>query len=183
MRVAVGSMNPVKIDAVREVLEGFYEDIEVFGTNAESGVREQPMGMEETIKGAISRAEQALMEGDLGVGIEAGLIEVPYTISGYFDVQFCGVTDGKRITLGSGSGFEYPKDVISEVKSGKDIGEIVSRISGIAEIGNKMGAIGFFSGGRLTRKELTKQAVLMAMVPFTHGAYMGKRNDEKGKMR
>ena len=165
MRVAVGSTNPVKIKAVEEVLRAFYPEVEVFGVEVSSGVSAQPVGVQETVQGAVNRARAALKQGDIGVGIEAGLIEVPFTLTGYMDVQFCAISDGEFTSLGAGSGFEYPPQVVREVLRGREVGEVMEKLSGIAEIGRKGGAIGFLSKGKLNRKELTKQAVLMAMLP------------------
>jgi inosine/xanthosine triphosphatase len=102
---------------------------------------------------------------DFGVGIEAGLIWNS-SVKNYFDVQFCAVIDkAGRITVGHGSGFQYPKKVIQEVKVGKSIGEAMEVLTGIENIGKKRGAIGFLSKNILDRTELTEQAVLMAMIP------------------
>ncbi len=164
MKVAVGSTNPVKIKATENVFKKFFKDINVFGVSVKS--KKQPIGMKETIEGAISRAEQALAHGDLGVGIEAGLVEVPYTITGYFDVQFCAVKDREGLTtLGCGMGFEYPKIVVEKVLKGREVGEVMEKISGIRDIGRKIGAIGFLSKGIIDRVSLTEQAVLSALLP------------------
>ncbi|WP_456474179.1 inosine/xanthosine triphosphatase [Candidatus Pyrohabitans sp.] len=165
MRIAVGSTNPVKVKAVEEVLRAFYPEAEVFGVEVDSKVKAQPLGMEETVHGAVNRAREALEHGELGVGIEAGLVEVPFTLTGYMDVQFCAISDGEVITLGAGSGFEYPPQVAREVLRGRTVGEVMEELSGIANIGRRGGAIGFLSHGKLSRRELTKQAVLMAMLP------------------
>ncbi|WP_297489673.1 DUF84 family protein [Thermococcus sp.] len=88
-----------------------YPDTEVFGADIESVVPDQPVGMEETIRGVINRAKQALEKGkaDIGVGIGAGVYPVPASLTGYFDIQFCAILDRERwITIGHGPGFEYP---------------------------------------------------------------------------
>jgi non-canonical (house-cleaning) NTP pyrophosphatase len=71
MRIAVGSGNPVKRDAVQAALsEATVESVAV-----ESGVSEQPWG-DETIQGARNRAERALGDDhDLAVGLEGGVAE------------------------------------------------------------------------------------------------------------
>lgn len=105
MKVAVGSTNPAKVEAVREVFLGIYGDVEVVPIEVDSGVPDQPVGLEETVKGAINRAKQAIekTDADFGVGIEAGLYRVPETITGYMDVQFCAVVDREgRITSATG---------------------------------------------------------------------------------
>ena len=107
---------------------------------------------------------------DLGVGIEAGLFEVnEFTI----DLQYCAIYDGEWLTLGCGSGFEYPPVVLDEVLAGKEVGEIMSRVAGVENLGEKQGAIGFLSKGMLTRTQLTEQSVFMALIPRMNPAYTG----------
>lgn len=166
IRAAVGSINPVKVQAVENVLKEFF-DVEVIPVDVESKVPKQPIG-EETIQGAINRARQALekTDADLGIGIEAGLFKVPFAKSGYFDQQYCAIIDrSNRVTLGCGPGFEYPEGVIKEVLQGKEIEEAMEKLSGIIKIGEKIGAIGYLSRGYMNRVKLTEQAVLVAMIP------------------
>ncbi len=167
MRIAVGSLNPVKVEAVAGVVERLFGGAEVEGVEVDSGVGAQPVGMMETVLGAVRRAKGALRAGgaELGVGIEAGLVEVPLTLTGYLDVQVCAVADERCITIGTGSGFEHPPEVVRAVLSGAEVGEVMERLSGVREIGRKEGAIGFLSGGRLDRRKLTEQAVFMAFLP------------------
>ncbi|WP_048149930.1 inosine/xanthosine triphosphatase [Palaeococcus ferrophilus] len=176
MRVAVGSTNPTKILAVREVMEELYGEVEVFGVEVESGVSHQPVGIEETLEGAINRAKRALEKGkaDLGVGIEAGIYPVPRSLTGYFDIQFCAVVDGEGwLTIGHGPGFEYPPYVIERIKEGVEAGVAMDELVGESGLKRKIGAIGFLTHGMLPRKDLNKLAVLMAMVPrMNEGLYM-----------
>jgi len=167
--IAVGSTNPVKVNAVRNVLSRIYGDIKVIGVKVDSGVSEQPLSEEETIVGAINRAKRArdAVDADLGVGIEAGLVKTPYTLSGYMDVQYCAIIDRRGvITLGQGPGFEYPKLVVRRIlREGKSAGEIFEEITGIVDIGKKIGAIGYLSKGFINRTKLSEIAVVMAMIP------------------
>jgi len=169
MRVAVGSENPTKVLAVEDIMKKIYGEAEVFGVKVESGVSDQPVGIEEVVKGAINRAKRALEAGDadLGVGIEAGIYRFPETITGYLDIQVCAIAspDG-RITIGHGPGFEYPPAVIERiigdgVEAGLAMGELVND----PELKKKIGAIGVLSKGLLNRRELNSIAVLMAMIP------------------
>jgi len=71
MRIAVGSGNPVKRDATARV----FPASTVVTEPVPSGVAEQPMGHNETRRGARNRAIAALRAGayNLGVGIEGGV--------------------------------------------------------------------------------------------------------------
>src|SRR5262249_41360296 len=74
--IVVGSTNPVKIGAVRAVLGPLVSAATIDGVAVQSTVPDQPVGDEETIRGAIARARAALVarRADLGVGIEGGVV-------------------------------------------------------------------------------------------------------------
>lgn len=169
--LAVGTQNPVKVSAVTQVIERIFRDeFKVIQVKVKSGVPRQPIGLRQTIQGAVNRAKQAVQavpDAVYGVGIEAGLTKIPETITGYLDIQFAAIVDSKnRVTIGCGSGFEYPPKVLNEVlRSKKEIGEVMEALSGIESIGERMGAIGYLSHGELDRRTLTEQAVLMAFIP------------------
>jgi len=164
IRINVGSHNRVKAEAVENVFKRVFGAVQVKLVDVEPKVSKQPFG-EDVAKGALERAKQALKDADYGVGIEAGLIWNEY-LKVYFDVQFCAVIDqAGKITIGHGSGFVYPDAVIAEVKKGRTVGEVMGEISGIKDLGKKEGAIGFLSFSLLNRRELTEQAVLMALIP------------------
>ena len=48
---------------------------------------------------------------------------------------------------------------------GGTVGEKMSEITEIEEIGHKMGSIGYLSDGMIDRTALTEIAVLMALIP------------------
>lgn len=173
MIVQVGSRNPVKVQATRNVLAKFYNHVTVSSVHVHSGVPDQPIGLEQTIEGSVNRAKEAYTpDCDLGVGIESGLLETPHTITGYVDMQWCAIYDGEKVTLGVSAGFEYPPTVIEEVLKGKEIGDVMDQLTGVEDLGEKMGAVSFLSQGMLNRTENTEQCVLMAMIPrLNEGVY------------
>ncbi len=162
--VRVGTDNPVKVRAVRQVFEDLFDRTRVKMTPLASGVPEQPFDQQAPV-GAMNRARAALQDADFGVGIEAGLIWDP-SVGDYLDVQYCAVVDRVgRVTLGHGPGFEYPPAVVAKAKAGATVGQAMAELTGIREIGSKYGAIGFLTERRMDRDALTEAAVLMAMVP------------------
>ena len=166
MKVTVGSLNPVKLNATRNILEKIYGEIDISSKDVDSGVPDQPFGLDQTIQGAMNRAKTAYSdECDLSVGIESGLMETPNTLTGYIDLQWCAIFDGKNITLGVSSGFEYPPEVVKEVLSGVEVGDVMDRITGVANLGTKKGAVSHLSRDMLNRTENTEQCVLTAMIP------------------
>ncbi|MFQ6012928.1 MAG: inosine/xanthosine triphosphatase [Thermoplasmata archaeon] len=164
VRVRVGTTNPAKIEAVERVLGRIFDRLEVQDRAVASGVPSQPRGAE-ALRGAVARARAARGEADLGIGIEAGLVPQEET-DVLIDVQFCAVVDrADRLTLGTGPGFQHPPVVLEAVEAGRSVGEALEALTGITDIGRQEGAIGFLTEARLTRRELTESAVLMAMVP------------------
>lgn len=161
IKIAVGSLNPAKVEAVRSVMERIYGQVRIIPKDVPSGVPEQPFG-DETLKGAKNRAKAALGDCDLSVGIEAGVFEM---YGDLYDIQHCAIIDQKGImTVGMGSGFRYPDSVTELVRNGKTVGEAVKIVYG-SEVGSERGAIGILSRGLLDRKGLTEQSVLNAMLP------------------
>ena len=82
-KVVVGSINPVKVAATAAVLRRIYgdgsnEEMVVEPVAVESGVSHQPWGNEETLRGALNRAQaaQRVSSATLGIGFEGGLLEV-----------------------------------------------------------------------------------------------------------
>ncbi len=164
VRVNVGSTNPVKVRAVRNVFARLFMMARVTGVDAAPRVREQPFEGE-AVEGAVNRAREALRDGDYGVGIEAGLFFIEPART-FLDVQWCAVVDKLgRVTLGHGPGFVHPPAVLERVKAGRTVGEAMDELTGRRGVGRTTGAIGFLTAGRMDRTRLTEDAVLMAMVP------------------
>ncbi|MGQ0536268.1 MAG: inosine/xanthosine triphosphatase [Methanobacteriota archaeon] len=166
VQVAVGSANPVKVEAVDAVLRRQFPEVVVRGVDVSSGVAAQPRGAA-TTKGAVTRAKRAAakIRADWGVGIEAGLVPDPST-GGLLDVQVAAIVDrAGRVTLGHGPGFLHPHEVLARVRKGETVGEAIGRLAGVKDIGRSEGAIGFLTRGTLDRTRLTESAVLMALVP------------------
>jgi inosine/xanthosine triphosphatase len=166
MKIVVASKNPVKLKATQNILKKIYPAVEVEDRDVDSGVPDQPIGLEVTVQGAINRARNAFSPYfDLSVGIESGLLEVPHSITGYLDLQWCAIYDGEKITLGVSAGFEYPPMVIEQVLDGREVGDVMDQVTGVDKLGQKTGAVSHLTQGMLDRTGNTEQCVLMAMVP------------------
>ena len=171
MIIAVGSTNPVKVNAVKKAFARYFGEIEVVSIRVRTTVSPQPITIEETIKGAVERGYNALKmvkNATYGVGIEAGFIRVPFTITGFFDLQLCAIVDeDNRVTLGASAAFEFPLEAVEKVLKGevKESEEVMEKIAGIKSIGDKIGAIGYLSKGFMLREDLGIQAVTSALIP------------------
>jgi inosine/xanthosine triphosphatase len=181
MLIILGSKNPTKMQATEIVFKKFFPnmDVKVVGLNVDSNVSTQPIQIENVINGAINRARNSKKFVDshksdylelpsFYCGIEAGLVSIPNTITGYLDYQFCAIIDNKdHLSIGSGSGWEYPSKVVKSVLADPslEIGTIMGKISGDPNIKYKGGAIGFYSKGLLSRALITQECIQMALIP------------------
>ena len=108
MNVYVATRNPVKLRAVRDAFTAWFREtrVDVRAVDPAPRLPEQPLG-EEVGRGAIARAKAAIESSDAewGVGIEAGLIQLPGS-ERWLSVQVCAIVDREgRIALGLGTGY------------------------------------------------------------------------------
>lgn len=165
MKVAVGSTSPVKIQAVKEAFREVFKKVEIVGVKVDSGVSSQPF-KEEIIKGSLNRAKNALKltSADFGVGIESGVTKLGEK---WYNLGFITIIHKEgRMGTGTSGWFECPQNVLEKLKDRKELGQAMSELTGRADIKKQEGAIGIFTKGKVTRKELYKHGVFMALATF-----------------
>ncbi|RLG59757.1 inosine/xanthosine triphosphatase [Candidatus Geothermarchaeota archaeon] len=181
MIIAVGSRNPCKVIAVKRVFEKFYREVLVKSVPVKPSVPPQPLSLLETIKGAVERGYKAILRikgATYGIGIEAGLMRIPYTISGYFDFQLCAIIDkDMKVTIGSSSAFEFPPEVINKLirNEATESEELFEKLTGIRNIGDKTGAVGFLTRGLVDREKLSEQSIISALIPRLNSDIYGEK--------
>jgi inosine/xanthosine triphosphatase len=174
MLIAVGSQNPVKIEATRiGTAQAFdVEEIVVVGVGVESGVSAQPMGDDETITGAAERALAALdamPEATYGIGLEGGVVSVR---GGLFTCAWCVVADRTgKMGLASTGRFQLPPAVSELVRAGKELGEADDMVFGRSNSKQNEGACGILTHGKLVRAQFYSPAVLLACIRFINQEY------------
>jgi inosine/xanthosine triphosphatase len=171
MKIIVGSKNPSKIKAVEKAAKdyAFLKRAQVLGVEVISGVSEQPLSMEETIRGAKNRARNAFkkVKADYAIGIESGFVKIAGAKSGYIENSVCAIYGGKDFALGVSPGFECPPKVMELVlKKGLNLNDACfeAGISKDKEIGKREGIVGFLTKGRKTRSAYTHDAIIMALI-------------------
>ncbi|KAB1192160.1 inosine/xanthosine triphosphatase [Haloferax sp. MBLA0076] len=172
MDIAVGSGNPVK----RRAVERAVPHASVAAVAVESGVSEQPVGHDETLSGAVTRARRAFDSGDydLGVGIEGGVAAVPSSDDSedeLYLIMWAAVTDGERIGRGAGPTFPLPDRIADRIRAGEELGPVMDEVLGTEDIAKNEGAAGAFSEGRITRTDALESAVTAALSPIRSDLY------------
>ena len=170
MRVLVGSANPVKIAAVRDVFEPYFPGAQVEGIETPSDVPAQPVG-DETFTGAENRARALVVlnaERTLGaqfcVGLEGGIAQ--YHARWFAFGAICIADTMGRRGFGVSPLFELPPGVVADLLGGNELGHVMDRLAGEHNTKQRGGAVGILTGGRITRRELYAQGVAMALIPF-----------------
>ncbi|HVX48266.1 MAG TPA: inosine/xanthosine triphosphatase [Candidatus Saccharimonadales bacterium] len=169
-KIAVGSKNPVKIKSVQQAFEALWPDEkwQTEGIDVDSGVSDQPMSDEESIKGAYNRARKALkaLGADYGVGLEGGLQK---TGEHWLDCGWVVVVD-KDGNEGIGSTIKMvvPAKMMELVHSGKELAEACDILFGQTNSKHKEGHFGLMTKNQITRTTGYKDGVIAALAYFVH---------------
>lgn len=172
MKVAIGTKNPAKVHAVQDTL--IHERLTVVSVTVESGVSDQPFSDHETMLGALNRAKAALeiTDSTLGFGLEGGVVE---TEVGLMLCNWGALyhTDGRQWVAG-GARFPLPDDVAERLKKGEELGDIMTSVTGDKGVRQKEGAVGIYTAGLVSRKEMFAH-----LVKLLYGQYLA--SDEQLK--
>ncbi|RMF29613.1 MAG: inosine/xanthosine triphosphatase [Candidatus Nitrosothermus koennekii] len=166
MLVAVGSLNMVKIEAVKEAFEEFYSNVIIKAIDARYNT-DQPLSLEDTVRGAIHRAKIAKGYAEFGVGIEAGLMSV---LDYHLNIQVAAIIKDD-IAIGFSPAFQLPKKLERLVLEGLELDKAVEMLYNIKDIGEKGGIIEVLSRNRINRKSLISSAVKMALVKIVNNEH------------
>jgi inosine/xanthosine triphosphatase len=168
MRVAVGSLNPAKIEAVRQAFALVWPENawEVQGTDVVSAVSAQPMSDAESIRGARHRATRALAqsEAEYGVGLEGGLHEMD---GKFFDGGWI-VVRHRNGQEGVGCSVRMPvhEEVMRHVHAGRELGEAIDLVYNVENAKQKQGHFGLMTDNLITRTSGYRDAVIVALSVF-----------------
>jgi inosine/xanthosine triphosphatase len=168
--IRVGSSNPAKLQPVHDVALTLFDAVEVEGVEIPSGVFDQPKSDEETLRGALTRAQGALLSGpaDYGVGIEGGIANLGGM---WFGFTWVVVVDRRgRAGIASSARFALPRAVADGIHAGGEMSKVVDRLVGTECIGRKEGLMGLLTDGRVTRSDGIVQALHFAFGRFLAAA-------------
>jgi len=174
MKIAIGTLNKAKNNAVEEIVRGIWSDAEFYSIETDSGIRAQPLTDEEAIKGAINRAKQAMIkvrssysvDADYAVGLEGTVHSNRY---GMFLHGWVAIIDKEHnIGLGQSGSIQLPKGIESRINSGEELGPIMQELMKDDKntIRHNEGTNGILTNGLYTRVKEFKDATRCALAKF-----------------
>jgi len=170
-RVAVGSTNPVKLEAVKAGFQSVFPEssLAFVSVDADSGVPSQPMGDAETRRGAENRAREArrlVPDADYWVGVEGGTEHAPGLPETMLTFAWVVILSSSRRGQARTAAFELPNAVAELVRAGMELGDADYLIYNTSGSKRRNGAVGLLTGDLITRQALYTPAVQMALIPF-----------------
>jgi inosine/xanthosine triphosphatase len=122
-------------------------------------VHPQPLSNEETLQGAINRANDCLDKTDspLAIGLEAGIVFLQNQV---YVCHWGAIVDRKQNTyFTNGPLILLPTEYHQNLLDGQNLEEIMHHSTGIGNLGAKEGAIGIFTQNLLNREQVLTQMV------------------------
>lgn len=175
MLVAVGSTNPVKVEATRQAFIQFFDTVDMIPVNVPSGVKPFPTSESETLQGAINRAHNTadkIPEAECAVGIESGIVEMD---GKKFVRTYAAILHEGVLVLGGSAAYEAPEPILSRIEPSTDASKrVIDSMMGRKDVLDKEGVVGVLTQGRLARSSILCDAVICALSRFVSPRYYGE---------
>lgn len=119
-KILLGTTSQSKLEIVKSVLQTDYEIVPI---DVESGVADQPLNEDTTIKGAVNRAKNAAgssQEYEFSIGLEGGLEKINNL---YYLVCVAALVDQNgNVYIGISNKLPLPNEVSEGIKKGEQFG-------------------------------------------------------------
>ena len=180
IEILVASKNPVKIRATREAFLSFYESVIISSMKIADidpkgdHLKAQPVGEDQTYEASRWRVKSARSHHsrfNFYVGIEGGVVLTPRNKPRI--IVYSSVGNDSFIETVRGCEIPLPQEFYKRLLSSPhlELGDLMNEISGISNIKQKEGAVGFLTQNVVTRYDILKQSVIMALIPFLNPEY------------
>ncbi|HEY4483581.1 MAG TPA: DUF84 family protein [Candidatus Paceibacterota bacterium] len=135
MKILLGTTSDSKINIVKT----FFQDkggVEIISCDVSSGITDQPLDLEITIRGATNRAKNALSlnnhNDDIGLialGLEGGLVLEKDRVYALVCVAVLLKPSGETY-IGTSSPISLPEEVSNRIAKGEQFGEVIREFEG-----------------------------------------------------
>lgn len=155
MKIVIGSYNNTKIQAVKAVFPHWT----VIPKDVPSHVSPQPIGDEETLRGAVNRAKagQTSEQNSIGIGLEGGVM---YLEDGLYLCNWGALVDiNGEVYTASGARIKLPKAFQKKINDGYELSTIMNEYTKRHDIRHHEGAIGIFTKNQVPSDEMFTHVV------------------------
>ncbi|WP_152657268.1 DUF84 family protein [Oceanobacillus sp. CFH 90083] len=153
--IIIGSKNPTKVEAVKNV----FQEFDVSSLEVASNVSVQPFSDQETRIGAMNRAMACIESGagTIGIGLEGGVMYVEDTLF-LCNWGALATEDGKLYTA-SGARIALPKEIENGLKTAGELSMVMDAYTKKENVRSHEGAIGIFTNNLVTRENMFTHVV------------------------
>ena len=172
MKVLIGTNNQGKVEGAKQAFEKFYKDVKVEGISVSSDVSDEPVN-DEIYRGASNRVNNLIkyskennIDVDFYVGVESGITN---QLGKWCIIQIAVVKDKSGYeSFGTGPAFPVPEKYVDEIIN-TDLGLLMDKIFKGNGLKNEKGGIAHLTNDVITRYDLTREAIIMALTEFING--------------
>lgn len=168
-KITVASKNPVKLSATLSGFQRMFpsETFEIQGVDAQSGVSDQPLSDDETLRGAQNRVASARAlqpDADYWVGLEGGIENKGLDMEAFAWMAI----ESKDGLIGKGKTaiFFLPPEVAKLINGGMELGEADDIVFDQKNSKQAGGAVGILTDNAIDRAGYYTQAIMFALIPF-----------------
>ena len=172
MKVLIGTNNQGKVEGAKQAFEKFYKDVKVEGITVSSDVSDEPvndeiyMGASNRVNNLIKYSKENNIDVDFYVGVESGITN---QLGKWCIIQIAVVKDKSGYeSFGTGPAFPVPEKYVDEIIN-TDLGILMDKIFKGNGLKNEKGGIAHLTNDVITRYDLTREAIIMALTEFING--------------
>lgn len=182
MKVLIGTANKGKVEGAKQAFSKFYENYEIEGISVESNVPDEPVnddilkGAENRVNNLIKYAKENKCKADYYVGVESGITN---KLGKWCIIQIAVIKnkDGYE-SFGTGPAFPVPDKYVDEIIN-TDLGKVMDKIFSAKELRAGKGGISLLTKDVITRYDLTKESIIMALTEFVNGDLWSDQKEKK----
>ena len=172
MKVLIGTNNPGKIEGAKQAFEKFYKNVNIVGISVSSRVSNEPVnkeiyvGASNRVNNLIKYAKENNVDADFFIGVESGITNL---LGKWCIIQIAVIKNKNgEESFGSSSAFPVPDRYVDDIIT-SDLGIVMNKIFNENGKKNTKGAISYLTKEVITRYDLTREALIMALTTFING--------------
>ncbi len=169
MKILLGSKNPGKIEGTKLAFENYFKELSIEGVPVLSNVSEEPVneeiyiGAKNRVDNLVEYAKEENIDCDYFVGVESGIAKI---FGNWMIINVAVLRDKAGfLSVGTSSGFPVPDKYVEEIIK-TDLGKVMDRIFDKSDLRSSKGGISYLTKGKITRINLTTEAIVMALTQF-----------------